>query len=169
MPFYLGVDVGTAKIAAVVVDSARAARWCAGSAERHGDDLAADKARGRSEWDAEASAKRTFECIAAAVAGARGGEIQGIGVTGQMHGMALLANGAPVSPFIGWQDRRCQEMLPGRDVNYIDRMMQLAGVGGFAGTGCTPATGYMASTLFWLRSTAMRASRSPPRAPRATA
>ena len=69
------------------------------------------------------------------------GEIKGIGVTGQMHGMVLLANGSPVSPFIGWQDRRCQEMLPGRDVNYIDRMMQLAGVGGFAGTGCPPAKG----------------------------
>ncbi len=152
MPYYLGVDVGTAKIAAVVVDSgagrAVASREVPNDTETTSP---ADKARGRSEWNAEASAMRTFECIAAAVAAAGGGEIRAIGVTGQMHGMALIsAEGAPVSPFIGWQDRRCQEMLAGRDVNYIDRMIQLAGVGGFAGTGCTPATGYMASTLFWL-------------------
>ncbi len=151
MRFHLGVDVGTTKIAAVVVDSSSGREVVVKAVPNDTETTsAADKARGRSEWDAAASAKRTFECIAAAVRDARGGEIKGIGVTGQMHGMVLLANGSPISPFIGWQDRRCQEMLPGRDVNYIDRMMQLAGVGGFAGTGCTPATGYMASTLFWL-------------------
>jgi sugar (pentulose or hexulose) kinase len=150
MAFYLGVDVGTTKIAAVVVDSSSGREVVVKEVPNDTETTsAADKARGRSEWDAAASVKRTFECIAAAVAGARG-EIKGIGVTGQMHGMVLLANGSPVSPLIGWQDRRCQEMLPKRDVNYIDRMMQLAGVGGFAGTGCPPATGYMASTLFWL-------------------
>ncbi|MGO8704121.1 MAG: sedoheptulokinase [Candidatus Brocadiia bacterium] len=151
MRFHLGVDVGTTKIAAVVVDSSSGREVVVKAVPNDTETTsAADKARGRSEWDAAASAKRTFECIAAAVRDARGGEIKGIGVTGQMHGTVLLANGSPISPFIGWQDRRCQEMLPGRDVNYIDRMMQLAGVGGFAGTGCTPATGYMASTLFWL-------------------
>jgi sugar (pentulose or hexulose) kinase len=154
MAFYLGVDVGTTKIAAVVVDSSTGREVVVKEVPNDTETTsAADKARGRSEWDAAASAKRAFECIAAAAAsacGGQGGEIKGIGVTGQMHGMVLLANGSPVSPFIGWQDRRCQEMLSGRDVNYIDRMMQLAGVGGFAGTGCTPATGYMASTLFWL-------------------
>jgi len=151
MAFHVGVDVGTTKIAAVVVDSSSGREVAVKDVPNDTETTSAsDKARGHSEWDADATAKRTFECIAAAVAGARGGEIKGIGVTGQMHGMVLLANGSPISPFIGWQDRRCQEMLPGRDVNYIDRMMQLAGVGGFAGTGCPPATGYMASTLFWL-------------------
>jgi sugar (pentulose or hexulose) kinase len=151
MAFHLGVDVGTTKIAAVVVDSSSGREVVVKEVPNDTETTsAADKARGRSEWNAAASMKRAFECIAAAVGDARGGEIKGIGVTGQMHGMVLLANGSPISPFIGWQDRRCQEMLPGRDVNYIDRMMQLAGVGGFAGTGCTPATGYMASTLFWL-------------------
>ena len=154
MAFHLGVDVGTTKIAAVVVDSSSGREVVVKEVPNDTETTsAADKGRGRSEWDAAASAKRAFECIAAAAAsacGGQGGEIKGIGVTGQMHGMVLLANGSPVSPFIGWQDRRCQEMLSGRDVNYIDRMMQLAGVGGFAGTGCPPATGYMASTLFWL-------------------
>jgi len=151
MAFHLGVDVGTTKIAAVVVDSTSGREVVVKDVPNDTETTsAADKARGRSEWDAAASMKRAFECIASAVVGARGGEIEGIGVTGQMHGMVLLADGSPVSPFFGWQDRRCQEMLPGRDVNYIDRMMQLAGVGGFAGTGCPPATGYMGSTLFWL-------------------
>jgi sugar (pentulose or hexulose) kinase len=158
MALQLGVDVGTTKIAAVVVDSSSGRGVVVKDVPNDTETTsAADKTRGRSEWDAAATAERAFECIAAAVAatrapacGGQGGEIKGIGVTGQMHGMVLLADGSPVSPFIGWQDRRCQEMLPGRDVNYIDRMMQLAGVGGFAGTGCPPATGYMASTLFWL-------------------
>ena len=74
-----------------------------------------------------------------------GGPSNGIGVTGQMHGMALISSeGAPVSPFIGWQDQRCQEMLSGRDVHYIDRMMQLGGITTVIVLACM-------MSVFWLR------------------
>ena len=75
--------------------------------------------------------------------------MSGLGGTGQMYGMVLLdTKGAPCSPFIGWQDRRCHEQLPGGQT-YISRIMDV-GDDGFAKTGCRPATGYMASALFWL-------------------
>ncbi len=67
-----------------------------------------------------------------------------------MHGMVLLDAGAqPVSPFIGWQDQRCEERISG-DKTYLQQMIELAG-NGFEHSGCTPATGYMGATLFWLQ------------------
>lgn len=152
MSYYLGVDVGTTKIAVAVIDSV-CGQVIAANEVLNGSEItsAADKARGRSEWDAERAAKSTFDCIAGALVGIATDQIKGIGVTGQMHGMVLVdAAGQAVSPFIGWQDQRCQEIVPGTNATYIARMMQLAGLGGFARTGCTPATGYLASTLFWL-------------------
>jgi sugar (pentulose or hexulose) kinase len=152
MAFYLGVDIGTTKIAALVLDAetGRVVALHETSVDAE-TTSAADKARGRSEWDAERAAAHAFECIARTLAQAGGVPIAAVGVAGQMHGMALLsAEGKPVSPFIGWQDQRCQDPVPGRDFNYIGWMMQLAGLGGYARTGCPPATGYMGSTLFWL-------------------
>ncbi len=152
MAFYLGVDVGTTKIAALALDSTTGAviaqHETAVDAETTS---AADKARGRSEWDAERAASHVFECIANTLAQAGRVPIAAVGVTGQMHGMVLLsAENKPITPFIGWQDQRCQESAPGREGNYIAWMMQLAGLGGYARTGCPPATGYMGSTLFWM-------------------
>lgn len=152
MAFYLGVDIGTTKIAALVMDSETgrvlALHETAVDAETTSP---ADKAHGRSEWDAERAVAHTFECIAQTLKKAGDIPIAAVGMAGQMHGMLLLsAEGKPASPFIGWQDQRCQDAVAGHDFNYIGWMMQLAGLGGFARTGCPPATGYMGSTLFWM-------------------
>ena len=62
MAFHLGVDVGTTKIAAVVVDSSSGREVVVKEVPNDTETTsAADKARGRSEWDAAASAKRVFE------------------------------------------------------------------------------------------------------------
>lgn len=152
MAFYLGVDIGTTKIAALVMDSetgrVTALHETAVDAETTSP---ADKAHGRSEWNPELAVAHAFECIAETLKKAGGVEIAAVGVAGQMHGMMLLSSeNKPAGPFIGWQDQRCQDAVPGRDFNYIGWMMQLGGLGGFARTGCPPATGYMGSTLFWM-------------------
>ncbi len=86
--------------------------------------------------------------LVARVAG-EGGPVDGVGVTGQQHGMVLLDEAwRPCSPFIGWQDQRCQEPLPSGET-CIERMLALGG-DAFGRSGCRPATGYLGSTLFWL-------------------
>ncbi len=152
MSYIVGVDVGTSKIAALVLDteSGQTLSLCE-TANESETTSAADKALGRSEWDADRAADLTMGCMGEAISQVDATRITGIGIAGQMHGMALLdLEGRAVSPFIGWRDQRCQESFPGKDQTYINRMMELAGLGGFAHTGCTPATGYMGSTLFWL-------------------
>lgn len=154
MAHYIGVDVGTTKIAVLILDaeSGRAivSREMPSAAETTS---AEDKARGRSEWDAEAMMQTVLACLRDAVADAPPLDVHGIGVSGQMHGMLLVANGRPVSPLIGWQDQRGQEMVPGETINYIEKMLQMGGVGGFARTGSPPATGYLGATLFWMAQT----------------
>jgi sugar (pentulose or hexulose) kinase len=148
----MGVDVGTTKIAALLLDTSsgdiKAINVVPNSSETTD---AQHKARGWSEWDAEKAAELTYEAIAGVTAHSSSQKIEGIGVTGQMHGTVMVSPDRRVlTPFIGWQDRRCDEEICG-DTSYIDRMIELAGEDGFSREGCHPATGYMGSTLFWLK------------------
>ena len=151
MAHYLGVDVGTTKIAALVLDAESGSQIATHEVFNDSEITSeGDRALGRHESDAERVTALTFECIRGVLQKAAVSEIGGVGVSGQMHGMVLVRQGRADSPLIGWQDQRCEEVMPGRDVNYIGRMFQLGGVGGFARTGCPPATGYLGATLFWL-------------------
>lgn len=150
MARYLGVDLGTTSITAVIVDTGSREVVAHEVVENDAEVTSADdRAKGRSEWDIEQMARTALGAAAAVVERADGPEVAAIGVTGQQHGMILLdADSQPVGPFIGWQDARCQEPLEdGRST--IDRMLELGG-DGFQHSGCVPAIGYMASTLFWL-------------------
>ena len=158
MSLYLGLDVGTTKIAAVILDSETGEALASASVGNDSETTSLeDKTRGRSEWDAERAFDRAAECIRQVVASRPGLAIRALGVTGQMHGMLLAAKkGADpffraVSPFIGWQDARCDETVPGEGQTWIERMMEVAGPDAFVRAGCQPATGYLGATLYWLR------------------
>ena len=153
MPLFMGIDMGTTNIAALIVEipsgDVRAVSVVPNDSEITGEE---DRLRGRSEWDAERAAELAFKAAAEAAARVDPQMIRGIGVTGQMHGVVLVSeDGRPLTPFIGWQDKRCDEKMPGSDRTYIDYMIELAGRDGFRREGCRPATGYMGSTLFWLK------------------
>ncbi len=152
MPDYLGVDIGTTSIVALVFDTDTfRVRTVAHVDNASETTTPEDQARGSSEWDAERMLELSIQCMAEAANRAGGDGIAGIGVSGQMHGMVLLSDeGRAVSPFINWQDQRCEEREGDEAPTVVDRMLNAAGVGGFAGTGCTPATGYMGSTLYWM-------------------
>jgi sugar (pentulose or hexulose) kinase len=76
----------------------------------------------------------------------------GIGITGQQHGTVLVDRDLrPLTPFIGWQDRRGDEPCPGSSGSFTDEARRLAGDDAPGRTGCRLATGYQATTLFWLR------------------
>jgi len=149
----MGVDVGTTKIAVLLFDARSGAVEATHSIANISETTSErGKARGWSEWDAERVVALTFEAIAEVASPSLQKELKGIGVTGQMHGMLLVSQDQrPLSPFIGWQDQRCNEKVPGRNVSYVQRMNELAGEDGFLLEGCFPATGYMGSTLFWLK------------------
>jgi len=147
MGTYLGIDLGSTTLSAVVIDVASSELLAHDTIANDAHTTSsADRERGRSEWDMEKMVPAVLGLIRRLVEGRR---IDALGITGQQHGMVLLdEGGVPQSPFIGWQDQRCNEPLAdGRTT--IRRMLDRGG-DLFSRSGCTPATGYMASTLCWL-------------------
>ena len=147
MSLHLGIDVGTTKIAALVLD-AETGRCPA--VEEVANDARLPAAPGRSEWSAE-------RLVAAAIAAARGAlarvdarRVAGVGVTGQMHGVVLVGRGLrPLGPFVGWQDERCNGPGGGHP-STIAWMTTLADPAALDATGCRLAAGFLGATLFWL-------------------
>jgi len=82
---------------------------------------------------------------ALAQVGVSGSDVRAVGLTGQMHGLALLdANGQVLRPAILWNDQRtaeeCQEIT---DLLGFDRMLAL--------TGNKALTGFTAPKILWVR------------------
>ncbi|MCC7352129.1 MAG: hypothetical protein IT330_00125 [Anaerolineae bacterium] len=156
MALYIGLDAGTTTLSTVVLDAesglllARRTVIHTASATTPGE-----KASGRAELDLNGLRSLMVKVLADVTSqiASRASEIGGIGVTGQMHGVAFLQPDAPpVRPAITWEDRRADERLPGSHETYLERFISLAGgPEAFARTGCLPATGYLGPTLFWLR------------------
>jgi sedoheptulokinase len=128
----LGIDIGTGKVAAVVVDAAGAV--VASAARAHHADL--PRPAGRAEQD-------VGKLLAAVGAVVRElpeqlrRQVRAVGVTGQMHGVALVdAAGEPITPLITWQDQRCLEGTFLADLS--------------ARAGRQLRTGYGCATLAWL-------------------
>ncbi len=145
---YLGLDMGTTTITALVLDVDKGEVVTVQSVANGCEvTLEEDKRRGRSEWDAEGMFVLALEVMQRAVE--VGGSVDGVGVTGQMHGM-LLVNGAgdSVGPFVGWQDRRGMDAL--EETTVVGRMQEIAKESGVFERGCRPHPGYLGTTLFWL-------------------
>ena len=99
---FIGLDVGTTSVSAVALDM-EAARPLATVSLPHGAGRAG-AAPGRAELDLDAlwgAAQEALGAVAARASGA--GSIGGVGVTGQMHGLALVRpDGTPLAPAITW-------------------------------------------------------------------
>jgi sugar (pentulose or hexulose) kinase len=155
MALYIGLDIGTTTLSAVALDVAQGA-LLARLTLAHQLDVAtlADRARGRAELDLVGLHGVVVESLSelAAALAERSSDVAGIGVTGQMHGLALMTPAAaPLGPAITWQDRRTLEQIPGSRETYLQRFVsQAGGPDAFERTGCSPAAGYLGVTLFWL-------------------
>ena len=55
-----------------------------------------------------------------------------------------------LTPLIGWQDRRGEQLFPGSERTFTQEAAARIGASASARTGCRLATGYLAVTLFWL-------------------
>jgi len=147
----IGLDIGTTSLSAVVLDPASGRQVAHGTvANRAGS----SPGPGRAELDLSRLYELTVQCLAELVVQAEFSpkDIQGIGVTGQQHGVALIGpDAAPAGPAITWQDLRVQEPLPGNDRPVLDRFISAAGGReAFRNTGCLPAAGFLGPSLYWL-------------------
>jgi xylulokinase len=135
----LGIDLGTSAVKAVVVDDAGRVLGH-GTAEIPIETPAPGWAEQRIEDWETATQRAVHQALEAAGAGA----IDGIGLSGQMHGTVLLDRARrPLGPAIIWPDQRSASVLS----TMVDRTGRdhLVSV-----TGTLPAAGFMGPTLFWL-------------------
>lgn len=156
MALYAGLDVGTTTLSVVILDAGTGQLLARNNlANRAAATSPGLRERGRAELDLERLRSHIVQVLAEAVesVAARRREIRCLGVTGQMHGVALLnPDTTPVGPAITWQDRRVDERLPGEEQTYLQHFVTLAGgPSAFESMGCLPAAGYLGPTLLWLR------------------
>lgn len=98
----LGIDIGTSKIAAVILDPA--GHILAVASRSHHAGIAGPP--GHFEQDADRLYSVAREVVRELPETLRG-RIQSVGLTGQMHGVLLVDHqNQPVSPLITWQDQR---------------------------------------------------------------
>ena len=155
MPITLGLDVGTTTITALALD-ALSGHVLTRATRPNGANIttAEDRARGRSEWDAEQMLQTALAVLGEVVSqlGEQRPDVAGLGLTGQQHGVVLVdGETRPLTPFINWQDRRGEERWPGTEQTYTQEAAALLGPDATRRTGCSLASGYLGTTLFWLR------------------
>lgn len=143
MKYWLGVDIGTGGSRALLV---RADGSVACSVTALHEEILMERplwAEQRPEdwWDAAVTAIST----ALAKVGARGDEIAGVGLSGQMHGLTLLDGANEViRPALIWCDQRSQEQ-----VDWINARAGAAMV--LEQTANPVLTGFTAPKLLWVR------------------
>ena len=141
--YWLGIDVGTGGARALLVDGAgrvRAAATAPHEPVRMERPLWAEQ-RPEDWWRASIEAIRA----ALAEAGVSGKDVRGVGLSGQMHGLALLdESGDPVRPALIWCDQRSQPQ-----VDFINRT---AGADFVLQSTANPVlTGFTLPKLLWVR------------------
>lgn len=140
MPHYLGIDVGTSAVKAILVDERQLARAEA--------DVPLEVSRPHDLWS-EQDPETWWQAVQAAVAQLRSrtpeafADIRGIGLSGQMHGAVLLdERHRPLRPAILWNDgrsfREAEEL--GNAHPDLSRTM-----------GVIPMPGFTAPKLLWLQ------------------
>lgn len=154
MSLLLGIDLGTTKTTCIAVES-ESGEIVASTAIPTGGNITSDNDRriGRSEWNAEAVLRSGFDCLVEIIKtpSIDVRKVCSVGVTGQQHGMVLVdQNLKPLTPLINWQDQRGNELIPGRNVSWVEEARSRCGDGSLMKLGCRLNTGFLGTTLFWL-------------------
>jgi sugar (pentulose or hexulose) kinase len=154
MSVVVGIDLGTTTITSLALNAESGdvltTVTVPNAAEITSPD---DKARGRSEWNVCAIADAACACLrqVSQRIGAGWARLAGLGLTGQQHGTLLVEHLRPLTPLFNWQDRRGEDPYPGASRSYVGEALRRAGDDARRRTGCRLAAGYLAVTLFWIR------------------
>jgi xylulokinase len=141
--YWLGIDIGTGGSRALLIDSAGTVKAAFTAPHEEMTMLRPMWAEQRPEnwWDAAQDAVRGV----LAEAGAKGSDIQGIGLSGQMHGLTLLDERDDViRPALIWCDQRSQSQ-----VDFINRTVTREKV--LESTANPVVTGFTLPKLLWVR------------------
>jgi len=156
MALTLGIDIGTTTITCLALDATTGASLAIETVANDAEiTSASDRALGRSEWDALGIVDRACQCVKAALErlGDRRVELAGVGITGQQHGVAIVDDqNQPLTPFVGWQDRRGEDAFEDTGQTYVEHAVSVAGADASRRAGCRLASGWMGTTLLWMQS-----------------
>ena len=126
---YLGLDIGTTSICAVVLDGNGTVVYITTKA----NDYHQHNENGERKQDAEKIFSLCEEVYRETV---KKFSVKSVGVSGQMHGILYVdKNGQAVSPLYSWQDERGN--LPFENVTYAEALSIRSGYTMATGFGCT--------------------------------
>lgn len=137
---YLGLDLGTSSIKALVVDDEGQVKGT-GSAEYP----TSRPEPGWAEQDPEDWWRATVEAVQQAVGWSGGVTIASVGFSGQMHGVTFLGeHDRPLYPAVIWADQRSERQARAVTVKVgAERLIEIAG---------SPlVTGFLAATVAWMQ------------------
>jgi xylulokinase len=140
---WLGIDVGTGGSRALLVDERGGVRagYTAAHEEMHMERPLWAEQRPENWWDAVVDAVRGV----LAKAGVNGGDVKGVGLSGQMHGLVILDNANRViRPSLIWCDQRSQQQ-----VDFVNSTVGRDKVLEF--TANPVLTGFTLPKLLWVR------------------
>ncbi len=136
----LGIDLGTSSVKVAAVDDE--GRFVAKAKASYPLDAPHP---GWAEQDPERWWDATVQATRRLVSEIDAREVRAIGLSGQMHTLALLdASGRPVRPAIGWADTRTEAQVR----RFHERVPHATQVGVL---GNPPATGFTAPSLMWVK------------------
>lgn len=141
MPYYLGIDVGTTGSKALLIDER--GRVIASHTTEY--PLYTPRV-GWTEQNPEDWWSATVKSIRAVIekAKAKPEDIEGVGLTGQMHGLVMLDKDLKViRPAILWNDQRTGEEAEYINTRFGDRFIEI--------TGNIAHTGFTAPKLLWVK------------------
>jgi xylulokinase len=138
---YLGIDLGTSSVKALVVDEAGNVRGTGGA-----EYPVLRPYPGWAEQDTDAWWNATIEAVQQAIGWASSAvTIGGIGIAGQMHGVVFLGDqDKPLTPAVIWADQRSARQAAEVTAKVgAERLIEIAG---------SPlVAGFMAATAVWTR------------------
>ena len=151
----IAVDLGTSWIKALVVDPISGAvhgRDGRSMAAAQVDGLPAGWSEQDPMWvvaQTEALLEQLLDAVSPATT------VSAIACTAQMHGVLLVSpEGEALTHLIDWRDRRALEPCPGTGDTWLAALLDGSAEAWPAErTGCFPACGYGATTLYWLART----------------
>lgn len=144
MSLYLGLDLGTTKIAMLVYDAEtnsimKRVSFPHGALRISGQ---------RREIEPESIKRMVLDAMGRLT---HRRNIKGIGISTQMHGCLFVdAKNRPMSNLITWQDERCLQPHPKNPkLNYLEKILRTTGAEHFINTGTGICSGFLGPTVFW--------------------